>query len=39
MCSTPAGVGELVAGRELGHLRAESGSLRVIAALVDGNGH
>jgi hypothetical protein len=39
MRSTPAGVGESVADRELDHLRAESGSLRVTAALIDGNGH
>ena len=39
MCPMPAGVGESVAGRELDHLRAESGSLRVTAALVDDSGH
>jgi hypothetical protein len=39
MSLTPAGVGKLVAGRELGHHRAESGSLRLIAALVDDSGH
>jgi hypothetical protein len=38
-CSALDRVGKLAADRELDHLRAESGSLRVSEALLNGNGH
>ena len=38
-CSALDRVGKSTAGRELDHIQAESGSLRVCGELLDGNGH